>query len=347
MIPLVSIVIPIYNRAHLIVETLDSVLAQTYAKWECIVVDDGSNDNTFAVVNEYALKDNRIVFIKRPLLITSGGCGARNYGVSIAKGQYVIFLDSDDLLIPECLKNRIESLNSNNCEMLICHTGIFTNNIGDSDLVWNKLNSNDTTIKLMNRFFNRDMPWSTTSVTWDIKFLKKINGWNENLFAWQDWELHCRALFYKPKLKMIIEQPDSYWRRGEYSSIGSDYKSKSYILSLYKTVLSIDNQIKHSKLNKKDIIVAWKKFVYAKSIKTSIKNKFMFFPLKFIFKKNFIVGVNRLIFVKIYVIEFFCKSYRIRKLFFRDVYLEQQKLYKGVSSHLRCKMEDLFFSKML
>ena len=71
MIPLVSIVIPIYNRAHLIVETLDSVLAQTYAKWECIVVDDGSNDNTFAVVNEYALKDNRIVFIKRPLLITS------------------------------------------------------------------------------------------------------------------------------------------------------------------------------------------------------------------------------------------------------------------------------------
>ena len=60
MIPLVSIIIPTYNRAHLISETLDSILAQTYINWECIIVDDGSTDATGKVINEYIKRDNTI-----------------------------------------------------------------------------------------------------------------------------------------------------------------------------------------------------------------------------------------------------------------------------------------------
>ena len=60
--PLVSIIIPAYNRAHLIGETLDSVLAQTYINWECIVIDDGSNDNTSELLAEYCKKDNRFQY---------------------------------------------------------------------------------------------------------------------------------------------------------------------------------------------------------------------------------------------------------------------------------------------
>lgn len=341
MNPIVSIIIPSYNRANFLRETLGSVLAQTYTNWECIVVDDGSSDNTFDIVSDYVLTDRRIVLKKRPLTFASGGCGARNYGLSIAKGHYVIFLDSDDLLIPECLQKRMEYLKLNVCEMLICHTGIFHDKIGDSDFVWNKLNANDTTVTLINRFLNRDMPWSTTGVTWDIDFLKNINGWNEQLIAWQDWEMHCRALFSNPKIIMILEQPDNYWRRGDYQSIGNDYKSKRYMLSLYKTVLSIDYEIKHSLKIRDAFIAAFRKFTLAKVIKTPIKNGFMFLPLKLLFKKNFIVGINRLTFTKVYLIEFFCKSYNIRKLFFKNTFMEQQKLYEGASSHLRCKIEDL------
>ena len=64
--PLVSVIIPTYNRAHLIGETLDSVLAQTYQNWECIIVDDGSSDDTDEVIGEYVKKDNRFKYYHRP-----------------------------------------------------------------------------------------------------------------------------------------------------------------------------------------------------------------------------------------------------------------------------------------
>ena len=63
---LISIIIPTYNRAHLIGETLNSLLAQTYKDWECIIVDDGSTDDTNNVVEEYVAQDNRFIFVYRP-----------------------------------------------------------------------------------------------------------------------------------------------------------------------------------------------------------------------------------------------------------------------------------------
>jgi glycosyltransferase involved in cell wall biosynthesis len=81
--PLVSVIIPTYNRAHLIGETLDSVLAQTYTNWECIIVDDGSSDNTDEFVGKYVKKDSRFKYYHRPEEHLPGGNGARNYGFKI------------------------------------------------------------------------------------------------------------------------------------------------------------------------------------------------------------------------------------------------------------------------
>lgn len=82
--PLVSIIIPTFNRAHLIGETLDSVLAQTYPNWECIVVDDGSTDNTDEVMAEYMARDARFQYHHRPEDRLPGGNAARNYGVEFS-----------------------------------------------------------------------------------------------------------------------------------------------------------------------------------------------------------------------------------------------------------------------
>lgn len=90
---LVSIIIPTYNRAHLIGETLDSVLAQTYTNWECIIVDDGSSDNTDEVVGAYVKKDNRFKYYHRPDEHLPGGNGARNFGFKMSQGEYVNWLD--------------------------------------------------------------------------------------------------------------------------------------------------------------------------------------------------------------------------------------------------------------
>lgn len=96
--PYFSVVIPTYNRAHLIVKTIESVLAQEDADFEVVVVDDGSRDNTEEVVR--GIRDARVAYYRKE----NGERGAaRNYGAARARGQYVNFLDSDDLLYPNHL----------------------------------------------------------------------------------------------------------------------------------------------------------------------------------------------------------------------------------------------------
>src|SRR5690606_34809029 len=105
--PLVSIIIPTYNRAHLISETLDSVLAQTYTNWECIVVDDGSTDATEALLHDYMEKDKRFQYHKRPVNHLPGGNGARNYGFNQSQGEFIQWFDSDDLMVSEKLELQV------------------------------------------------------------------------------------------------------------------------------------------------------------------------------------------------------------------------------------------------
>src|SRR5690554_6998972 len=110
--PLVSIIIPTYNRAHLIGETLDSVLAQTYQNWECIVVDDGSTDNTDEVMAEYMAKDSRFQYHHRPEDRLPGGNAARNYGFEVSKGEYIQWFDSDDIMLQNFILDKVKVLNS-------------------------------------------------------------------------------------------------------------------------------------------------------------------------------------------------------------------------------------------
>jgi glycosyltransferase involved in cell wall biosynthesis len=91
--PLVSVVIPTYNRAHLIGETIQSVIDQTYAKWEVIIVDDGSEDDTASVVARFAHEK-----IRYKRIAHTGRLGSvKSHGIEVATGDYIAFLDSDDL----------------------------------------------------------------------------------------------------------------------------------------------------------------------------------------------------------------------------------------------------------
>ncbi|MDP2088175.1 MAG: glycosyltransferase family A protein [Flavobacteriaceae bacterium] len=95
----ITVIIPTYNRAHLITRAIKSVLNQTNSNWELIIVDDGSKDNTKEVIIPY-LKDYRIKYFFRE---NQGVCSARNYGASSASGEFLIFLDSDDVLLNKSL----------------------------------------------------------------------------------------------------------------------------------------------------------------------------------------------------------------------------------------------------
>ncbi|WP_417620167.1 glycosyltransferase family 2 protein [Oceanihabitans sediminis] len=117
--PLVSIIIPTFNRAHLIGETLDSVLAQTYQNWECIVVDDGSTDGTDEVMAEYMAKDTRFQYHHRPEDRLPGGNAARNYGFEVSKGEYINFLDSDDFFHPNKIELKVNMIINFKCDVVI------------------------------------------------------------------------------------------------------------------------------------------------------------------------------------------------------------------------------------
>ena len=100
--PLVSIIIPAYNYAHYLPFTLDSVKKQSLSDWECLIVDDGSTDNTRDVAEKYTVDDSRFKYHYK----TNGGLSsARNYGIEKASGRYVLFLDADDMLEQNNLKH--------------------------------------------------------------------------------------------------------------------------------------------------------------------------------------------------------------------------------------------------
>ena len=107
--PHVSVIIPCFNREGLLPETLDSISAQTFSDWEAIVVDDGSTDGSLSIARDYARRDARF----RALCGDGERKGAnrcRNKGLAESKGDYLIFLDSDDVLASTCLENRVVAM---------------------------------------------------------------------------------------------------------------------------------------------------------------------------------------------------------------------------------------------
>lgn len=107
---MVSVIIPTYNYGKYISEALQSLVNQTYTDWECIIIDDGSTDNTKAIVDEWLVKDNRISYY---LQQNAGPTSARNFGITKAKGEYILFLDADDLLQKDKLKSHVIAFESN------------------------------------------------------------------------------------------------------------------------------------------------------------------------------------------------------------------------------------------
>ena len=224
----VSIVIPTFNRAQIIGETLDSVIAQTYANWECIIVDDGSTDNTAEVIHAYVKSDSRFKFVKRDISKVKGASSCRNTGLACAQGSYIIFLDSDDWLIENCVTQRMSLVESNPefkflvFPMQIKYAGVgtpATQNIPFSD-------------DYVKDFLRYDLHWGIMCTLWEKKFLLSINGFNEIYPRLNDPELHIRALLAsKGNFHVARDFPaDSIYRLEEPKN--KDSFSVKYLISV-------------------------------------------------------------------------------------------------------------------
>lgn len=128
LMPLISIITPAYNAENFIGETIKSVQQQTYPNWELIIVDDCSKDYTSVLVNDYVKEDHRIRLIKAPQ--NGGVAKARNIGLENAKGEYIAFVDSDDLWKPDKLEKQLSFMKEKGCVLSYTDFQKFNTNDG-------------------------------------------------------------------------------------------------------------------------------------------------------------------------------------------------------------------------
>jgi glycosyltransferase involved in cell wall biosynthesis len=197
-LPLVSIIIPTYNRAHLIGETLDSVIAQTYQNWECIIVDDGSTDNTDEVVEAYLSRDGRFSYHYRPKEHLSGGNGARNFGYKMSKGKYVNWFDSDDLMIPEKIELKVNALIENNVDFVVSKWAYFNEPPGTK--------SYDTQFAADEvdfvSFTTSHIYWGTPDFMVKSKVVKEVR-FNEHLKSGQEYNFIAKMLLITDNVSVL------------------------------------------------------------------------------------------------------------------------------------------------
>lgn len=211
--PLVSIIMPLFNRPKLVVETIGSVLAQSCSSWELLVVDDHSTDDSLDRARQSAGGDPRIRLWRRTAA-QRGAPACRNEGWQQARGEYVVFLDSDDLLAPHCLEQRVRTARQHPQHQVWAFPGqSFRARPGDLTQV-NFHPCDD----LLAGFLSRPL-WITTSTIWTLESIRQLEGFREDLMAWQDWDLHLRALVAGLSIGLYPGPPDWFLRRASHSRI--------------------------------------------------------------------------------------------------------------------------------
>ncbi|WP_157209019.1 glycosyltransferase family 2 protein [Mariniflexile maritimum] len=251
--PIVSIIMATYNRAHFIFETLQSIQAQSYKNWECLIIDDGSTDNTLTVITAFLKKDSRFQYYKRPTNYKKGLPGCRNYGLDLASGDYIIFFDDDDIVHPLCLENCLLAFNTYN-EATFCNymkqpfSGKFDYNLIATNKEYSIEITNDD---LLENVLTQSIPFASCTVLWK-RICFKEHVFNEDLMYAEEWECYQRILSSKPK-GIIIDNVLYYNRKHPNSNTGEFWKGDAVRVASQKKAifLVIEN------LHKKDLLTPY------------------------------------------------------------------------------------------
>lgn len=195
-LPLVSVIIPCYNVEEYVEECVTSVLQQTYSTIELICVDNNSSDHTYQRLEELKEKYPDIIIVKEH---KAGAPAARNAGLKLAKGEWVQFLDADDILLPEkiesnmnliVLENRIIHLLIGGCKRIKAHGAFLIREVEKTD-PWLAL--------------FRSKLGVTSCILWKKSILKEVGGWNEQLGSSQEYRLLFEVLKICPKTALAYD----------------------------------------------------------------------------------------------------------------------------------------------
>jgi glycosyltransferase involved in cell wall biosynthesis len=266
---IVSIIVPTYNSAKTIKATIDSVISQRYKLWETILIDDGSTDNTLEILQYYSKQDQRIKFFKR-ISEPRGASSCRNIGIEKASGEFLVFLDSDDLLAPWCLEKRIDMMKTgSDLDFGVFRCLKFNYVIGDTTDYF----GTDTGVDPMLRFLSHDLPWQTTCTIWKKGFLLDLKGFDIKYPRLNDPEFHTRALLKSKNYKTYFDlKEDCYYRIGEkFEKPSPEFINKHFISCLFY-LQDMPEYINDSVLiNDKDLYKSRLKTFLFKTVKSAIE----------------------------------------------------------------------------
>lgn len=314
MQPMVSVIIPVYGVEKYIKKCLESVLNQTFLDFECIIINDGTLDNSIQIAKETVGHDPRFIFLKKE---NGGLASARNYGLDHAKGEYISFIDSDDYVEPDFIKLPLEKILQENLD--IC---TFSINCVDEEYRILRITEN-----YVDRYYNeKDYLISKNTITqysWSKMYKKSIFNeirFNENIITHEDVYVNFRIL-YKRKISNIQKPLYNYLQR--LGTLSRDIKP-TYLRDRI-AIAEIQSQfVRENNLVTKDknyiIFTYLKTFIFYSSVKFSR------------YSKNYSTDIKK--FKK----EIDYKKYNIRNIFF----MIKQEPKVGISL-LLFKISPFFF----
>lgn len=284
---LVSIIIPTFNRAHLIGETLKSIQNQSYTNWECVVIDDHSTDGTKEVMNSFIQKDNRFRYYNKPSTKLKGPNSSRNYGFEKANGDLIYFFDSDDFLKPNALERYVEGFQENT-DGVLAHVERVHKKTGD--LIDINIIDSDN---LIEDYFTYKVCYFVCGTMWRKSFLdKQTELFDETLGNHDEWDFNLRMIYNNPiliRLDAVLvtyyQYEDSFKKeiqKGNDSELNSAFQARLKHLTLLSEM-----DAKNKQIYTKHIADYYKKAVRNKLLWKQ-RNWFTYYKLAlaFYFKSN-------------------------------------------------------------
>jgi len=239
---MISIIVPFYNRLALLEQTIESVVQQESDGWELILVDDGSNENTKYLKKKYA--SPQIKFLARKNR-KKGAPSCRNIGAENASHNYLMFLDSDDLLAPWSIKSRLQVIKDKPSEKLYIFQGLEFDPINTSDY---RLRTLYQTARPLELFLSFQSVWQTSCMVWSKNAFNTIGGWNESAQSWQDGEISVRYLNQFEGVVWGYDYPDVFIRKHSDKNRISNQNSVDKINNLYDTYEQILAELKNEQM---------------------------------------------------------------------------------------------------
>ena len=260
MLPLVTVIIPAYNYARFIPQALSSVVSQTYTHWECLVIDDGSTDNTSMLVEQFVSKDSRIHYVKQE---NAGPSAARNNGLKKSNGKYIQFLDADDLIAPDKLSRHVHFLDNHPEVDIVYGSMRYFRDSAQNELLysmnqpdgpWMPEVSGTGEAVLLPLLFGNIMVSNSPLIRKSV--IEDVGLFDETLEALEDWHYWLRCATYNKHFAFDASENTLALVRlhdGSTSQSGRRRIGASAVLDMWKKINMGDGDCESTRLYKKNV----------------------------------------------------------------------------------------------